>query len=94
MLSVNNQPVTDGGIGAYESFFASGFKEWSAPSTAMFFCNFHQGTISNVSEFITEFSGYSNHYFTQGGIDAFLRLIPLQDRLKHAKNVYIIESVN
>ena len=81
MLSANHRLTPNHRVGRYQSFFDSNFKDWSAPFTAMYFCNFHGGTIDHVSESIKDICGYQNHYFTDNGIKAFLKLIPFQDRM-------------
>ena len=52
-----------------------------APVSATFFCDFHRGKVKQVCESIREIIGYQATYFTEGGLNAFMDIIPVKDQL-------------
>jgi len=51
------------------------------PLSARFTCDFHRGNVKQVSKSIRDITGYQAEYFTEGGINAFMDIITVEEQL-------------
>lgn len=80
MLSIN-QSTIDQTESTDDPLSDGNLKRSGTPVSARFTCDFHRGNVKQVCNSIHDITGYQAEYFTTGGINAFMDIIPIEDQL-------------